>query len=278
MSRRGKGNAGLFLSYVILILLCLAAIYPALWIVMSSLKAGNSLYSDTLIPRAFTVEHYRNLFTKTDYPLWFMNTLKIAVFSTMFGTFLTLLTSYAISRYRFKGRKQGLTAVLVLQMFPSFMAMIAIYIFLLQLNLLNNHWALILVYSAGSIIPNVWVAKGFYDSIPRSLDEAARIDGAGHWTIFFKIMMPLTKPMITYVGLMIFNGAWVDFLFAQLILRTEEQRTLAVGLWSMVNQRNSTEFTLFAAGAVLVAIPVTILFIWLQRYLIQGLTAGASKG
>jgi arabinogalactan oligomer/maltooligosaccharide transport system permease protein len=275
---KNQGALGLFFSYVLLIVLVILALYPALWIVMSSFKAGNSLYSETLIPKDFTVEHYVMLFTETDYPLWFMNTLKIAVISTIFGTFLTLLTSYSISRYRFKGRKQGLTGLLVLQMFPGFMAMIAVYIFLNQLQLLNSHWALILVYSAGSIIANVWVAKGFYDSIPRSLEEAARIDGAGHWTIFFRIMLPLTKPMLTYVGLMIFNGAWVDFIFAQLILRTEEKRTLAVGLWQMVSQYNSTQFTLFAAGAVIVAIPVTVLFIYLQRYLIQGLTAGASKG
>jgi arabinogalactan oligomer/maltooligosaccharide transport system permease protein len=275
---RRRGTFGLILSYATLIVLVILALYPALWIILSSFKFGDSLFSETLIPTRFTFDHYRELFTETDYPLWFMNTLKIAVISTIFGTFLSLLTSYAMSRYRFKGRKQGLTVALVLQMFPGFMAMIAVYIFLNQLQLLNNHWALIFVYSAGAILGNIWVGKGFYDSIPRSLEEAARIDGAGHWTIFFKIMLPLTKPMITYVGLMIFNGAWVDFIFAQLILRTEEQRTLAVGLWQMVSSYQSTQFTVFAAGAVIVAIPVTLLFIFLQRYLIQGLTAGASKG
>ncbi|HZG56332.1 sugar ABC transporter permease [Paenibacillus sp.] len=273
-----KGYVGLTLSYLTLSVLVILALYPALWIIMSSFKFGDSLYSETLIPTRFTLEHYRDLFADTDYPLWFMNTLKIAVLSTIFGTFLSTLTSYAMSRYRFAGRKHGLTVALVLQMFPGFMAMIAVYIFLNQLQLLNNHWALILVYSAGAILSNIWIGKGFYDSIPRSLEEAARIDGAGHWTIFFKIMLPLTRPMITYVGLMIFNGAWVDFIFAQLILRTEEQRTLAVGLWQMVSSYQSTQFTMFAAGAVIVAIPVTLLFIFLQRFLIQGLTAGASKG
>lgn len=268
----------LVFSYIILIVLALVSIYPALWIVMSSFKVGNSLYSETLIPKEVTLEHYQTLFTKTDYPLWFMNTLKIAVLSSLFGTILVLLTSYAISRFRFSGRKVTLNMLLVLQMFPGFMAMIAIYILLLQFNLLNNHWALILVYSSGAILGNVFIAKGYFDTIPRSLDEAARIDGASHWMVFTRIMIPLARPMLTYVSLMIFTGAFVDFIFAELIIRTEEQRTLAVGLWRMVSQRQSTEFTLFAAGAVLIALPITLLFMFLQRYLVQGLTAGASKG
>ncbi len=266
------------LSYLILLLLTFISLFPALWILMSSLKVGNSLYSETLIPRELTLDHYRNLFLHTNYPLWFWNTLKVAVFSTIIGTILLLLTSYAISRFRFSGRKLTLSSLLVLQMFPGFMAMIAVYVLLNSIGLLNSHWALILVYSSGAVVTNVFVAKGFFDTIPRSLEEAARIDGASHLNVFLTIMVPLSKPMLTYASLMIFNGAFVDFIFADLVLRTEEQRTLAVGLYKMVNQRNSTEFTLFAAGAVIVALPVTIMFIILQRYLVEGLTAGASKG
>lgn len=271
-------TAKLSLSYLLLITLSVISLFPALWIVMSSLKVGNSLFSDTFIPREFTFDHYINLFQNTRYPLWFMNTLKVAVLSTVFGTFLLLLSSYAISRYRFSGRRSTLTTLLVLQMFPGFMAMIAIYVLLNTMGLLNSHWALVLVYSSGAIITNVFVAKGFFDTIPKSLEDAARIDGASHLRLFFSIMIPLSKPMLTYASLMIFNGCFVDFIFADLILRTEEQRTLAVGLYRMVSQRNSTEFTLFAAGAVLVALPVTMLFMFLQRFLVEGLTAGATKG
>lgn len=278
MNRRAAAKAKLSISYVLLVLLSCISLFPALWIIMSSLKTGNSLFSDTLIPREFTFEHYRNLFQNTRYPLWFMNTLKIAALSTVLGTFLLLLSSYAISRYRFAGRKATLSTLLVLQMFPGFMAMIAIYVLLNTMNLLNSHWALVLVYSSGAIITNVFVAKGFFDTIPRSLEDAARIDGASHMRLFFSIMIPLSRPMLTYASLMIFNGSFVDFIFADLVLRTEEQRTLAVGLYQMVSQRNSTEFTLFAAGAVLVALPVTLLFMFLQRFLVEGLTAGASKG
>lgn len=275
-SRSARVKLGV--SYVLLILLSCASLFPALWIIMSSLKEGNSLYSDTLIPRRFTLEHYRDLFEKTKYPLWFLNTLKVAVLSTLFGTFLLLLTSYAISRFRFAGRKFALNTLLVLQMFPGFMAMIAIYVLLNTMGLLNSHWALILVYSSGAIISNVFVAKGFFDTIPKSLEDAARIDGASHLKVFFSIIIPLAKPMLTYASLMIFNGAFLDFIFADLVLRTEDQRTLAVGLYRMVSQRNSTEFTMFAAGAVIVALPITMLFLLLQRNLVDGLTAGASKG
>ncbi|MBB6634721.1 sugar ABC transporter permease [Cohnella thailandensis] len=266
------------MTYAILGVLTFLSLFPALWIVLSSLKEGNSLYSDTLIPREMTFVHYKDLFEKTMYPRWFLNTLKVAVFSTIIGTFLLLLSSYAISRFRFAGRKTTLKTFLVLQMFPGFMAMIAIFVMLNAIGLLNSHWALILVYSSGSIITNVFVAKGFFDTIPRSLEDAARIDGASPMKVFFSVIVPLSTPMLTYASLMIFNGAFVDFIFADLILRTEEQRTLAVGLYKMVSQRNSTEFTLFAAGAVLVAVPVTFLFLFLQRYLVDGLTAGASKG
>ncbi|WP_020619597.1 sugar ABC transporter permease [Paenibacillus daejeonensis] len=277
--RRGTATTfKLSISYLILIILSLVSLFPALWIVMSSFKVGNSLFSDTFIPREFTFEHYINLFQNTRYPTWFMNTLKVATLSTIFGTFLLLLSSYAISRYRFAGRRSTLTTLLVLQMFPGFMAMIAIYVLLNTLGLLNSHWALVLVYSSGAMVTNVFVAKGFFDTIPKSLEDAARMDGASHLRLFFSIMIPLSRPMLTYAGLMIFNGCFVDFIFADLILRTEDQRTLAVGLYQMVSQRNSTEFTLFAAGAVLVAMPVTLLFLFLQRFLVEGLTAGATKG
>jgi len=268
----------LILSYSALVALTIASLYPALWIVLSSLKEGNSLYSDTLIPRNFTFDHYRELFTSTKYPIWFVNTLKVASISTVLGTLLLMLTAYAVSRFRFAGRRFSLNAFLVLQMFPGFMAMIAVYVVLNTMGLLNSHAALVLVYSSGAIVTNVFVAKGFFDSIPSSLEEAARIDGASHLTVFARIMVPLAKPMLTYASLMIFNGCFVDFIFADLVLRSEDQRTLAVGLYKMVNQRNSTEFTLFAAGAVLVALPVASLFLLLQRNLVDGLTAGATKG
>lgn len=272
----------LTLSYILLILIAVACLYPALWIVMSSFKVGDSLYSETLIPQQLTLDHYRDLFhEKADkdiqYARWYWNTIKIATMSMLLGTFIQIMTAYALSRFRFAGRKTIMSTILILGMFPGFMSMIAIFIILLQMNLLDTHLAIIIVYAAGAAL-GMFVAKGYFDTIPKSLDEAARIDGASHWQVFTKIMLPLSKPIITYVGLTTFTGAWVDFIFARLILRSRENWTLAVGLWNLVDSFQSTEFTLFAAGAVLVAVPITILFMVLQRFLVEGLTAGASKG
>lgn len=272
----------LTLSYILLILIAVACLYPALWIVMSSFKVGDSLYSETLIPQQLTLDHYRDLFhEKADkdiqYARWYWNTIKIATLSMLLGTFIQIMTAYALSRFRFAGRKTIMSTILILGMFPGFMSMIAIFIILLQMNLLDTHLAIIIVYAAGAAL-GMFVAKGYFDTIPKSLDEAARIDGASHWQVFTKIMLPLSKPIITYVGLTTFTGAWVDFIFARLILRSRENWTLAVGLWNLVDSFQSTEFTLFAAGAVLVAVPITILFMVLQRFLVEGLTAGASKG
>lgn len=267
---------------MLLAFIVVCCIYPAIWIVMSSFKVGNALFSESIIPKQLTLDHYRDLFIyhkdlDIRYGLWYWNTIKIATASMILGTFIQILTAYAISRFRFYGRKTIMSTILVLGMFPGFMSMIAIYIILIQMNLLDTHLAIIMVYAAGAAL-GMFVAKGYFDTIPKSLDEAARIDGASHWKVFTKIMLPLSKPIITYVALTSFTGAWVDFIFARLILRSKENWTLAIGLWNLVETTQSTHFTLFAAGAVLVAIPITILFMFLQRFLVEGLTAGASKG
>lgn len=272
----------LTLSYVLLILLSLVFLYPAAWIIMSSFKVGDSLFSETFIPRQLTLDHYIDLFMgQTDKQIpfvrWYWNTLKVATISMVLGTLIQILTAYAISRFRFAGRKTMMSAVLVLGMFPGFMSMIAVFLILLQLNLLNTHMALILVYASGAAL-GMFVAKGFFDTIPKSLEEAARIDGASHMTIFTRIVLPLSKPIITYIALTTFTGAWVDFVFAKLILRARENWTLAVGLYELVDSYSSTEFTMFAAGSILASLPVIILFIFLQRFLVDGLTAGATKG
>jgi len=279
MGRSTATVVRLTLSYLILIIIAICAIYPALWVLLSSLRPGTSLYSPTLIPDKMTISHYKELFTNKSfqYGVWYLNTLKVAVLTMIFSTILITLSMYALSRFRFRGRKTTLTTMLVLGMFPGFMSMIAIFIVLLQLNLLDTHAALILVYSAGSVLGG-FVVKGFYDTIPRSLDEAARIDGASHLQVFIKIMLPLSRPMLTYVALTTFTGAWVDFIFARLVLRSKENWTLAVGMWDLVSSYQNSNFTLFAAGAVLIAIPITILFVVLQRFLVQGMMSGASKG
>lgn len=279
-----RSTLRLALSYLLLLVLACLAVYPSAWTVMSSFKEGDALFSETIIPKKLTLDHYQDLFHVNDkkdknipYFTWYKNTIKVAFFSMLLGTLIQLLTAYAFSRFRFYGRKALMTTVLILGMFPGFLSLIAIYIILIQMDLLNSHFALILVYASGAAI-HMFVAKGFFDTIPRSLEEAARIDGANHWTAFTSIILPLSRPIITYISLTTFAGAWVDFIFAQTILRSRDQWTIAVGLFDLVNSYSSTEFTLFAAGSVLVAVPITILFAYTQRFLVDGLTSGASKG
>lgn len=279
---RKQQRVKLVFSYILLVLIAIGCIYPALWIILSSLKEGDSLYSETLIPQKLTLEHYMDLFrSQSDkdlpYLKWYWNTLKIAITSMLLGTLFQVLTAYAMSRFRFKGRQTMMSLVLILGMFPGFMSMIAVYVILLQMNLLNSPWALVLVYTSGAAL-GMFVAKGFFDTIPRALEESALLDGASHFQIFSRIILPLSMPIITYIALTTFAGAWVDFIFARLILRSRENWTLAVGLYELVNTYSSTEFTLFAAGSVLVALPITLLYMFLQRFLVHGLTAGATKG
>lgn len=267
-------------SYLFLAAVVCWSLYPAAWVVLSSFKPGKSLYSETFIPRTFTLDHYIELFNSKSlmFSTWYLNTFKVAIFSMLLSTLLVTLSAYALSRFRFRGRKAALSLMLVLGMFPGFMSMVAVYILLMQLGLLNTHLALIIVYSFGAVIFNLFVAKGFFDTLPKGIEEAARIDGAGNFRVFTRIMLPLSKPMLVFVALTTFTGAWVDFIFASLVLRTKEKWTVAVGLYDMVNSYQNAYFTLFAAGAVFIAIPITLLFMYLQRHFVDGLTAGANKG
>ena len=194
-----------------------------------------------------------------------------------FSVVLTTVTGYIFSRFKFRGKKMALLSILVLQMFPNFMGMIATYMLLWQLQLLNNHLGLILVYAAGQIPYNTWLVKGYMSSIPKSFDEAAKIDGASNITIFTKIILPLMKPITTFVALTQFMAPWMDFIFPRLILSSNEKKTLAIGLFDLIAGDTNNNFTMFAAGAVLVAVPITILYVVMQRYLLEGMMAGANK-
>jgi len=263
--------------YFLLICITINTILPLYFVVIASFNPGNSLFSTKMFPDSLTTSHYRDLFEKKDYAVWYMNTLKIALASMVLTVILVIITSYTLSQFRFRGRKTGLMFMLVMTMFPGFMSMIAIYLLLLQVGLLDTHLGLILVYSGGNIAGFTWLVKGYFDGIPRSIPEAAKIDGAGNATVFTRIMLPMSFPIITFVAVSSFIGPWMDYIFARLVLRTPSKKTLAIGLFEMVTGRQNTEFTMFAAGAILVALPVTILYMSLQKYLIQGISEGASK-
>ena len=260
-------------------------IFPLFWVIMTSFRAGKGSYSSTFFPDKLTLNNYVSLFTDTDvfnFPQWFLNTLVVAIFSCILSTFFIVSIAYVTSRLRFKSRKLLLNVALVLGMFPGFMAMIAIYYILKGIGMTQGVLklvSLVLVYAGGSGILQFYVAKGFFDTIPRSIDEAAYIDGATKWNVFRRITIPLSKSIIVYTVLTSFIAPWIDFVLAKVIIGTDAKYyTVAIGLWNMLEKENIYQwYTRFAAGAVCVSIPIAVLFLFMQRCYTDGLT-GAVKG
>lgn len=274
--RNPKKIVHVVLTYLVLIAVAFIFLFPILWLVLASFSKSGSLYSfKGFFPSEYSLDTFVKLFTDTEmynYPRWFVNTLFIAVMSALIGTFLTILTAYCMSRFRFKTRKAIMKTTLLLGMFPSFMTMTAVYLLCTQFNLVNQQWGLILIYSAGAPMGYL-TQKGFFDTISISIDEAARIDGASNFDIFARITLPLAKPMIVYTLLSSFVWPWSDFILPKLLLKNKELYTVAVGLMSLDN----TEFARFAAGSVFIAVPIVIFYFALSKFLISGLSAGAVK-
>jgi arabinogalactan oligomer/maltooligosaccharide transport system permease protein len=280
MSMKRQNFTRLALTYLVVLIMFVIILYPLAWIIGSSFNPGQSLSGSSIIPKNATLDHYKELFdtSKMNYVYWYINSLKVSILTMIFTVILVCLTAYSFSRYRFVGRKNGLMTFLILQMIPNFAALIAIYILAALTHLIDTHLGLILVYVGGQIPMNTWLMKGYLDTIPKELDESAKIDGAGHLRIFFQIVMPLATPIIAVVALFSFIAPFGDFIIASILLRTEKNYTLAVGLYDLVAKQFGAEFTTFAAGAVLIAVPIAILFLSFQRFFVSGLTAGGTKG
>ena len=272
------------LVHIFLAVLVVIWVLPIVWVVLISFRGEPGAYTTTFLPQSYTLNNYIRLFTETDifnFPLWFGNTFIVACFSCIIATFYTLSVSYVMSRMRFKMRKPFMNIALILGMFPGFMSMIAVYYILKAVGLTEGSLklvALVLVYSGGAGL-GFYVAKGFFDTIPKAIDEAACIDGCTRWQIFTKITIPLSKPIIVQTILGAFMAPWMDFIFAKVIAGSEARYyTVAIGLWNMLTRENITNFyTRFAAGAVLVSIPIAILFLSMQKYYMES-NAGAVKG
>ncbi|GLW38559.1 sugar ABC transporter permease [Pectobacterium actinidiae] len=267
------------LTYLLLAIVAVIIIYPLIWTVGASLNPGNSLLNTSIIPDNFSFIHYEELFNgQIDYAAWYWNSMKIS-FLTMILTLVSVsFTAYSFSRFRFRGRQNGLMLFLLLQMIPQFSALIAIFVLAQMLGLVNSHIALVLVYVGGMIPMNTYLMKGYLDAIPKDLDESARMDGAGNFRIFIEIIMPLSKPIIAVIALFSFTGPLGDFILSSTILRTPDQYTLPIGLYNLVSQKMGASYTTYAAGAVLIAVPVAILYLSLQKYFVSGLTSGGTKG
>ncbi len=287
-SASASKRTSLILSYILLVVLTIIWLYPIMWIILSSIRVeynnSNQLVGIVVshyFPKSIGFENFRRLFNQTLFPRWFLNTLLVSSVSFVLSTLLTLSVAYVMSKLQFKARKSFLNIAIILGLFPGFMSMIAIYYILKALQLTQTLFALMLVYSAGAGL-GFYVAKGFFDIIPNSLLESARLDGATNAQIFGKIVLPLSKPIIIYTALLAFIGPWMDFIFARVILgeTNRELHTVAVGLYYMMygERVDSNVFTIFAAGCVMVAIPIVSLFLAMQKYYIEGVTAGAVKG
>ncbi|GEL13658.1 arabinogalactan oligomer permease [Lapidilactobacillus concavus DSM 17758] len=278
--KRNK-NIRLFGTYLLLAIVSITIFYPLAWTIGASFNKGNSLVSTTLIPKNPTFDHYIAL-TKTSgtfyYFQWFLNSLKISVVTMVLSVILVSITAYAFSRFRFRGRKNGLIMFLLLQMIPQFSALIALFVMAQMLHLVNSHFLLILIYVGGQIPMNTYLMKGYIDSIPISLDESARLDGASRTRIFLQILAPLAKPMISVVAMNGFTGPLGDFALSSVILRDPKSYTLPIGLYNLINDKMGASYTTFAAGAILISLPVAIVFILLQKNFVSGLTEGGTKG
>jgi arabinogalactan oligomer/maltooligosaccharide transport system permease protein len=284
--RHGSAKGGWFrrtgFSHLVGVLALAFSIFPILFVVSASLNPVGTLSSSTLFPQEVSLANYQTLFD----PRWFVNSLIIASLAAGISMLISACAAYSFSRFRFTGRRTGLMGLLLVQMFPQFLALVAIYLIFADITELwpavgfNTSAGLILLYLGGALGVNTWLMKGFFDTIPKDLDESAKMDGATHFQVFFGIIFPLVAPILAITGLLGFIGAINEFLIASVFLRTDESKTAAVGLYGLIAEplTKNANFGEFSAGAVILSVPTVALFMYLQRYIVGGLTAGAVKG
>jgi arabinogalactan oligomer/maltooligosaccharide transport system permease protein len=286
--RRGWGDN--WWRHAIAIFAVMVAVFPAAYVVSSAFNADQSIGGASLIPREFTLDNFKELFnppadkSETNYPRWFLNSIFVATFTAFFTVMLGALAAYAFSRFRFKGRRMGMLFLLLIQMFPQLLMLVALYLIVLRTGDvfpalgLNHLLALALVYLGGAMGVNVWLMKGFFDSIPSELDESARVDGATPSQIFWGVILPLAAPVLAVVGLFSFVGVFNEFAIASVLLEQKDQRTLPLGLQIFIDDQYGERWGPFAAGVLIAAIPAVLLFAYLQKFIVSGLTQGSVKG
>ena len=278
-------GAAFTLRHLFLLGLSLFWLIPIVWLVCNSFSIEPGINIRQFFPQAWTLENYRLLLfnsgdTIARFPVWFWNTLVIAVFTCVISSCFVLMVSYAMSRMRFRGRKLLMNIGVILGLFPGFLSMIAVYFILKSFGLTNNHWGLIMIYSGGAGLGYL-IAKGFFDTISETLSESARLEGATESQIFRKIIIPLSKPIIVYTVIASFLAPWMDFIFARIILNSgiSTDWTVSIGLYNMLDRVLITHyFARFCAGGVLVSIPISALFVIMQKFYVEGITGGSVKG
>lgn len=272
------------IRHLVLLFLSVVWLIPILWLFVTSFSGYKGINTSHFFPETWTLDNYAQLFLRPDsivqYPRWFWNTFVIAAFSCVISTILVLMVSYTMSKTRFPGRKGLMSFSIILNMFPGVLSMIAIYFILKTIGLTNSHLGMIIVYSAGAGLGYL-ICKGFMDTISTSLSEAAKLEGASQATIFFKIIIPLSKPIIVYTVINAFLAPWADFVFAKLMLNSgvATDWTVAIGLFNMLGKSMINKyFSVFCAGGVIIAIPISALFVIMQKFYVEGITGGSVKG
>ncbi|MCG2785831.1 MAG: sugar ABC transporter permease [Anaerolineae bacterium] len=290
-SQKFQDRLSVIVRLVIAVFLILFAIFPVLWIISASFDNSNSLATQSLIPANFGIRNYERLFNldpnfrfgELNYWRWLFNSIKVSGISTILSLSLTTMAAYAFSRLRFAGRVTLLKAILLIQAFPNILAIVAIYVIVFQFGQiipalgLNTHAGLIMVYLGGSMGMNIWLMKGFLDTIPRAIDESGMIDGASYWQIFIYLILPLLRPILVVIGLLGFIGTYGDFILARILLTDIKEYTLMVGLQIFTAGQFDQKWGVFAAGALIGALPIMTIYLTLQDHIAGGLTAGAVK-
>jgi arabinogalactan oligomer/maltooligosaccharide transport system permease protein len=272
--------------HVVAIVVSIFAIFPLLYVLSASLNPQGTLTGSNQLFSAIGIDSYVRILTdpQIPYPMWFLNTILVATVTGLVMVFIGALAAYAFSRMRFAGRRVGLITIVVVQMFPQLLAVVAIFLMMSTIGDwfpaigLNTLSGLILIYLGGALGVNTYLMYGFFNTIPKELDEAAKIDGAGHARIFFTIILRLVAPILAVVGLLSFIGIVNEYVIASVMLIDPEKQTLVVGLTKLVSNPRYADWSAFSAGAVMAAIPVVVVFLLLQKYIVGGLTAGATKG
>ncbi|TDQ52072.1 sugar ABC transporter permease [Actinorugispora endophytica] len=270
--------------HLLLWLALVFALFPILFVVSAAFNPLGTLSSSRLVPTGAGLDNARRLFQETPFGSWYVNSVVIALTNAAVTVFLSALAAYAFSRFRFTGRRVGLVGILLIQMFPQFLAIVAIYLMFTTVTDywptvgFDTRWGLMLVYLGGALSVNTWMMKGFFDTVPVELDESAKVDGATHAQAFFRIMLPLVTPVLAIVGLLVFISTVNEFLIASVFLRDPESKTVALGLYGLISGERNANFGIFAMGTLLIALPTMAVFWFLQRFIVEGLTSGSVKG
>lgn len=274
------------IRYILALFMIGFSLFPVLWTISASLDPVGNLATQQLIPNNASFANYKALFATETFPFgtWLLNSMKVAVSVTIISVLITTTTAFAFSRFRFYGRGTLLKSILLIQVFPAILAMVAIFALVQQLGSyipalsLNSLTGLGFIYLGGAMGINIWLMKGFFDTVPKDIDESAMVDGATHWQTFWRLLFPLVRPIVIVVGLLTFIGTYGEFLLARILLKSTDNLTVMVGLYILQANQFAQNWGVFTAGALLAAIPVVILYLLLQDYIVGGLTAGSVKG